>query len=323
MGDVERVLDRLLASRTAMVVSHVRPDGDSVGAALGLSRWLRAGGRDVLTVFADGVPKQFDFLPDVDTAVTEFPSSLGERTAILVDTPSPDRSGAPDGYFDGATALVNIDHHPSNTRFGNAVLVDTNASSASLLVHELVDRSDHPADAGTATLLYAGVLTDTGGFRFGNTDARTFEAAARLVRLGADAPSIARHVYGEQPPERMRLLGMVLASLESALDGRVAVMTLTEEMRKKAGASGEDIEGLASYGHLLEDVEVSILLREQDGKVRVSLRSGGRADVNKIASHFGGGGHKAAAGIMMNGPLEAARAALVESVREALDGETK
>ncbi len=320
MNAVERVLELLGTSASILVASHVNPDGDSVGASLGLSRWLRSGGHDVMTVFLGGVPSQFSFLPDVTAVVAEFPPSPEERTVVVVDTPSPDRTGAPASFFDSARAVINIDHHPSNTGFGDAALVDTKASSASLLVHELIGSSGASVDARVATLLYAGVLTDTGGFRFSNTDARTFDAAARLVRLGADAPAVARHIYGEQPPERLRLLGMVLASLESELDGRLAVMTLTDEMRARAGATGENIEGLASYGHLLEGVEVSMLLREQCGRVRVSLRSSGDADVNEIAARLGGGGHRAAAGVLMDGPFDRARQLLVEAVRDALAG---
>lgn len=321
MESMERALAALDEQTPVLVASHVNPDGDSVGASLGLSNWLRGRGRSVETVFLGGLPQEYWFLPGRDGISSSFREIASGETVVIVDTPDPSRTGAPAGHFDRARLLVNIDHHPSNTMFGGIQLVDVEASSAALLVHELIEAAGEHPSPDVATLLYAGVLTDTGGFRFGNTDARTFDAAAGLVRCGADAPEIARHVYGEQPVSNLRLLGLVLASVESVLGGRVAIMTLTDEMRRKAGATGEEVEGLASYGHLLENVDVSLLLREQDGKVRVSLRSSGGADVNAIAGEVGGGGHSAAAGALLDGPLDRAREELMSVVAEALGRE--
>ncbi|MFH1502906.1 MAG: DHH family phosphoesterase [Candidatus Eisenbacteria bacterium] len=321
MRELEKTLRALEEDAPVLIASHVNPDGDSVGSSLGLATWLRGRGRDASAVFAGGLTAEYGFLPKTAAVLPSFPEDTTGMTAVIVDTPDPSRTGAPAGLFDGARSLVNIDHHPSNTMFGDVALVDVDASSTSLIVHELIEASGHAAGGDVATFLYVGVLTDTGGFRFGNTDARTFDGAAALVRAGADAAEAARHVYGEQPVGSLRLLGMVLSSAESELGGRVAVMTLTDEMRERSGAAGDEIEGLASYGHLLEGVEVSLLLREQDGKVRVSFRSSGRADVNAIAGRVGGGGHKAAAGALMEGPLEGARARLIEIVAEALERE--
>ena len=277
--------------------------------------------RDATAVFIGGLPPEYVFLPERDGISPSFPETPSGHTVVVVDTPEPSRTGAQAGYFDTARLLVNIDHHPSNTMFGDVQLVDVGASSTALLVHELIEASGERPSADVATLLYTGVLTDTGGFRFGNTDARTLDAAAGLVRSGANAAEIARHVYGEQPVNNLRLLGLVLASVESVLGGRVAIMTLTDEMREMAGATGEEVEGLASYGHLLENVEVSLLLREQAGKVRVSLRSSGDTDVNAIAGEIGGGGHSAAAGALLDGPLDRAREQLIGVVAQALERE--
>ena len=301
-----------------IVTAHVNPDGDSIGASLGLARRLRSAGKNVTVTMVDGIPPQFAFLGDGEPVTKSFPPDASGSTAVVVDTPELSRTGAPDGYLASASTLLNIDHHPSNTLFGDLNLVDVGASSASLLIHEMLHDSSLGIDPEAATMLYAGVLTDTGAFRFGNTDARTFRAAAELVDAGADAAAVASSVYGEQPVERLRLLGLVLSSLESELDGRVAVMVLTDEMRRVAGASGEEVEGLASYGHKLRGVEVSLLLREQGDGVRVSLRSGGEVDVNRIASSLGGGGHRAAAGVFMKGTIPDVRERLLAEVARSV-----
>ena len=315
----ERILAALDGSARFLVTYHLRPDGDALGSALAMMTWLRVRGSDAIVVSGGGVPAQYDSLTNVDAIETALPESLSGRTVVVLDTPRPERTGIEPELLRDAELVVNIDHHPDNTMFGDLNMVDAGASSTALLVHELLTAEGTPLGSDVASLLYVGVMTDTGTFRFGNTDRRTLDTAAELVGLGADPASLAGQVYGRQPAERMRLLGLVLASVESELNGRVSVMRLTEEMRAETGAEGDDIEGLASHGRLLEGVEVAVLLREEGGRVRASLRSSGRADVGEIARRMGGGGHGAAAGVVLDGPLDNARAVLVAALRESID----
>ena len=152
-------------------------------------------------------------------------------------------------------------------------------------------------------------------------DARTLRAAADLVVLGASPAGLANAVYGEQPLGRLRLLGMVLSTTETELDGQVAVSMLTERMKGDTGSTGEDIEGMASFGRLVRGVEVALLLREENGHIRASLRSKGAVDVNAVARRLGGGGHKAASGVLLDGPIDSARERLLEAVAEIMTGE--
>ncbi len=318
MTTQEKILAALESEPRFFITFHLKPDGDALGTALGLASWLRERGSSVCVVSPDGVPEPYRALPGSESVETTFPADTSDRAAVVLDTPEPGRTGAPADCLRNAKLVINIDHHPGNSMFGDLNLVDPRASSVALLVHEVIAASTSPPSAEVASLLYIGVLTDTGAFRFGNTDGRTFDAAAALVRLGADPAALARGIYGEQPIGRLRLFGLVLASVERALDGRVSLMYVTDEMRKGTGASGDDIEGLASYGRLLEGVEVALLLREQDGSVRASLRSSGPVDVNKIARQLGGGGHSAASGVVLDGPLDRARAAILAAVEESL-----
>ncbi len=323
-NDVAKVRTRILkvleSQKRFVVTGHLRPDGDSLGAMFGLVRWLGERGAEALAVSVDGVPEPYGFMAPRGDVLREFPPDPSERVLVVLDTPHPERTGAPPGYLSRALSVVNIDHHPDNDGYGSLAWVDPSASSAALLVEEVLTSSGAALSGGVASLLYVGVLTDTGAFRFNNTDVRTFDAAAKLVRWGADPAALARSVYGEQSLERVKLLGLVLASVETALGGVVSLMYLTDEMRARVGSSGDEIEGLASYGRLLHGVRVAALLREEDHRVRISLRSNGDVDVNSIARSLGGGGHRAASGAVLHGPMEAARTRLLEAVARELSG---
>lgn len=301
-----------------LVTGHVKADGDFLGTALGLAGWLRARGRSVAVVSRDGVPRPYGFLSGAGSVVTEFPADPSGRTAVILDTPTPERTGAPPGYFDPVNLLINIDHHPDNTGFGGAAYVDPSASSVALLVFEVLEESAAPIDEASATALYTGVFTDTGGFRFPNTDERTLRAAGELVARGAGPARVAREVYESLSPSELRLLGLVLSSAETALDGRVSILSVTDEMRAIAGTAEDGIEGLASYGRSVSGAEVAVLFREQGPDVRVSLRSGGGRDVGAVARELGGGGHGAAAGVVLEGPMSAARERVVSTLKRRL-----
>jgi bifunctional oligoribonuclease and PAP phosphatase NrnA len=313
-----KALEALAGSGPFLVTSHRRPDGDALGSMLALLRWFGHRGREAVCVNADGVPEPYTFLPSSEEVLDKVPTPFAARTVVVIDTPDPARVAVDPAVLAGAELTVNIDHHPDNTMFGGVNLVDVSASSAALLVYETLSEN-LPADPDIAVALYVGIMTDTGCFRFGNTDARTLSACADLARRGAVPSTLATKVYGQQPLGRLRLLGLMLAGTETFCDGRVAVSELTDEMRAGSGDSGLAIENAASYGRLVAGVEVAVLLREETGGIRVSLRSAGEVDVNKVARLLGGGGHKAAAGLMLAGrDIESAKRELLETLCRAL-----
>jgi phosphoesterase RecJ-like protein len=290
---------------------------------LALRDWLRVRGAQAEAVSADPVPDQFTFIPGADTVIGEVPADWSGYVAVALDTPDASRTSVGEEVLANARLVINIDHHPGNPLYGDINIVDTSASSAALLVYELLGPAGE-ISAKAAMALYVGMMTDTGGFRFGNTDARTLSVAASLVSLGALPSAVSNAVYGEQPLGRLRLLGLVLASTVTELGGKAAISLLTEEMKRESGSNGEDLEGLASYGRLVNGVEVALLLREEDGRIRASLRSKGAVDVNAVAVRLGGGGHKAAAGVVLDGTLESARRELLGAIAAELslgDGE--
>lgn len=310
----ERVQKALDGPGPFLITGHVNPDGDFLGTALALATWLRGTGERALVVSVDGVPDPYGFLTGADSVSNEFPLDLGDHVAVVVDTPAPGRTGAADGYFSKARLVVNIDHHPDNTGFGEAAFVDPTASSTALMAFEIMRGAGAAVTETIAALLYVGILTDTGGFRFANTDARTLRAAAELVGHGARPAELAREVFGALASEELRLLGLVLSSLESVVGGRVTLLCLTDRMRDDARATEDGIEGLASFGCLVRGSEVAVLLREQGRSVRASLRSNGPVDVGGIARSLGGGGHGAASGVLLDGPLSEARDRILSAI---------
>ncbi len=316
------IIRMLRDSGSVLVVSHKRPDGDAIGSGLALVRWVAGIGIHARMLLEDGVPPNYRFIRAARDVLTEPPSDLGETTLVVLDTTDISRAGACAEALKSSRRIINIDHHPDNTMFGEVNLVDSTASAAALLIQELVEGDGADLDLETASLLYIGLLADTGGFRYSNVDARTMAAAARLVTAGADPHGLARSVFAEQPFSQVRLLGMMLASMELHLDGQLALSVITDAMRVDAGACSESMEGLPGYGRLIAGVRVSGLIREIPGGSRVSLRSSGDTDVREVAARFGGGGHHAAAGVELDVPVDEARSLILGAVEDQLDAQS-
>ena len=293
-------LDRLLAAtagRRIAVVGHARPDGDCIGAQVGLARALRAAGHDAVCVNADPVPRRLEFL----AAGTEFirtdqvPDGLA---AVFVDCADHARAGERlRARFPAPTA--NIDHHLSNDGYAAINLVDSaSAATCEILAGIILDRG-LAIDPRAAQALYAGILTDTGQFRFSSTSRRCFVLAGELVARGADPARAGFELYERESVGKLRLLQRFLASLRMENGGRVCIGTLPAGIFEETGTSGEDTEGMVDYARSVDGVEIAALIEERnDGSVKASLRAKDPAcRVDLIAGLFGGGGHACAAGL--------------------------
>jgi len=244
------VIRRLRASALVLVASHRRPDGDAIGSGLALVRWLDGIGVSAQFFLEDGIPANYRFIRAGRDVVSKPPEDLSETTLVVVDTTEISRVVTDTDRLAGAREILNIDHHPDNRLFGDVNLVDPSASAAALLIQEIVEADGADMDLEMASLLYVGLVADTGGFRHSSVDARTMAAAARLVKAGADPHAISRNVFAEQPLSAVRLLGMMLSSLELHFDGRLALAVITDAMRSAAGVCAESMEGLPGYGRL-------------------------------------------------------------------------
>lgn len=294
----QKIIDRLAAAKNPVLLAHIRPDGDAFGSLLALGHALRDRGQRPSLFVEGGMIPMYQFLPGSER-VLDLPSQLPPETDCLValDTSTRDRLGQKTLSWPQPIDIV-IDHHISNPAFGKLNLIVPEIPSTTGVLFELFQQASWKISAANATCLYTGLTTDTGSFRYRGTNAHTLHAAAKLVELGADPAEIAKQCYLSITHERFALRKMVSNTISIKNDKKSAYLTILPDFYTKTGAKSEDAEGVIEEVASIQGVEVGSLFEFMpDGGLRVSLRSKGKVDVNAIASSFGGGGHKAAAGI--------------------------
>lgn len=280
---------------------HVNPDGDAIGSMLGLALALRSTGKTVETLCDDPVPETLQFLPGV-AGVTQSPTIETYSLGIGLDAGDPKRLGASAAAVLASSSIINIDHHAVGTGFGNIRVVDATRASTAELVYDLLTYMNLPITADIAQCLMTGIFTDTGGFRFPATSPSTYRMAAELREAGADANTIATHVYESRSESAQRLLGRALANMGRSPGGDVVWSVVTAADFAQTGTSDADTEGISHGLRCVRGSKVALLLREQaTDRFRVSLRSQEGVDVATVANQFGGGGHRLASGCTMSG----------------------
>ena len=308
---LREVLNEISRRDHFLLTSHARPDGDAMGSVLAFWQILRQLGKQAQVVMYDPVPVIYRPLPFANSVVQASSVTNGFEAAIILECDSVQRTrllGLESSF------LINIDHHSTARPFANINWIDPHACATAEMVYRLARQAGVPITAEMATCLYTAVLTDTGSFSYVGTNEATFALARELVLCGADAASIAQHVYFSHPPSKMRLLGAALSNLHR--EGDIAWMWITREQMDRCNAIEEDCEGLVNYALAVEGVEVAVFFREQcDQRFRVSLRSKGKIDVASVAQHFGGGGHACASGCSVDGPLSTAIARIMAQLR--------
>ncbi len=317
MRDLARFLRE---HRRFLVLSHVDPDGDAAGTALGLAWILREAGKKAQVLLPGGAPELYAFLPGALDIGASPEEAWAEADAIVsVDATSPSRLAGLAPLLEFGLPVANVDHHPDNTRFGDVNLVDSSACAASLLIWEVARDAEFTVGRDAAECLYTGIFTDTGRFTYSNTDARALEAAAALAARGADSHRVASCVYGTQTVASVRLLAKALDSLEIHADGQAACLVVTRSMLEETGATLEDADGFSNWSRSLQGVKVGVFLREtEDGTIKISFRSNEGVEIDGVAGRFGGGGHARAAGARVPGPLAQAKQDVLRAVAEHL-----
>lgn len=298
---MDTVIDRLIESQGLFLATHVNPDGDAIGSLIALGLGLRQRGKRVYMYNASPIPAVYRFLPGVHLVRQMLPAAPDWDAAVILDCGDIERIGEAAQFVNGLPYLINIDHHVTNTAFGQHRLVDTTACSSSEIVYRLLQGMGVTIDQAIATSIYTGILTDTGSFRFANTNSAAYAISAEMVRCGVDPYTVAQHVYGTYSLGRIKLLNMALDSIEISANGKLSLMTLTQDMFAETDTNPEDVDGMINYAKRIEDVKVAALIMENANgsdhkRFHVSLRSDGSVDVAKIAASYGGGGHFNAAG---------------------------
>lgn len=304
-----------------VLLSHIRPDADAIGSQIALGECLKAMGKTVRLINEDGLPENLEFLPGSGHIESPPAEPVEAEVAIALDTATKPRLG--EGALHAASKArlwLNIDHHKSNPGYGDLNLIVPTSPATGEILYDLITGLDLPLPDATRDSIYVAVSTDTGSFQYPSTTARTYEMAADLIRRGVNVGEINSKTYDEQPYRRLELMRSLLNTLERSEDGLVANWMMYDRVRLDYGLKPEDSEGLIDIIRGIRGVLVAAFFEElPDHRVRVSLRSkDARFDVCQVALQFGGGGHALAAGIRMPGPIEEAKARVLEAIHNAL-----
>jgi phosphoesterase RecJ-like protein len=308
--------------RRILMTTHVRPDGDGLGSMLALDDVLRRQGKDVRLVISSPMTVRYRFL-DPEHRIEQFTEAHGEPPvdlAVVLDTGTWNQLGDFGPVLRGLSAdKVVIDHHQTQDDLGARRFIDTSAEATGRLAYQAICALGSPLSERAANALFVAVAMDTGWFRHSNTRPATFALAEELVAAGARPEALYEQLFEQNTLPRLKLTGLILDRLTLTGDNRIAYTEIRRGDYLTTGASPQDSEDLVNYTRSLAGVEVGLLFMEQPrGGVKVSFRSRARVDVARLAERFGGGGHKLAAGAVLDLPLEEARTRVLEAVRAAL-----
>jgi phosphoesterase RecJ-like protein len=310
------VADAIARGRRFVLSSHARPDGDAIGSQLAMAFALDALGKEVTIVNRDPVPGPLAAFPGTARIVVADRVDETFDAAIIMECSSLDRTGV-SGLE--RSPVINVDHHQGNTAYGAVNWFDPAAAACAEMVFDVIVELGVPMSREIATHLYVGILTDTGSFHYSGTSARTFDIARRLVEAGVEPATVARTVFDSNTLGRLKLFGAVLSAIELEHGGRLAVMNVDHAMARAAGGTYDDTEGLINLPLTAREIQAVVFFKVTDtGDVRVSMRSKYEVDVRRVASEFGGGGHKNASGFTVSGPLSAVRDRIVNRIVVAI-----
>ena len=304
-----------------MVTAHTSLEGDAIGAEVAFFMLLKYLGKNAILMNSDRVPASYRFLPLLEN-IKRFHKGrfVPFDCLVLLDCSDLGRAGQiAELNLEGKTVL-NIDHHISNQYFGDVNWVLPHLSSTSEMVYLLYKSLKVPFNKDIATLLYVGILSDTGSFRYSNTTASTHKAAAEMVAYGLDIVDIYRRVYEDITFRDMKLLSRIVSSMKRDSSGKIVWCEIPRQLVKR-NASLDINEQVLSFARIVKGIEVALLFKENLGarnEVRVNFRSQGNVDVNKIAAFFGGGGHKTASGCTLKGSIAGVRKKVLAKVRQSL-----
>ena len=279
-------------SKSILLLTHESPDGDALGSVMAFYEFLIAMNKSV-DIIMDDIPSVFSWVNNIDKVISS--SNKEYDLGIVLDCANKSRIGQKNNVFDKCRKTINIDHHYTNTDYGNINYVVPSAPACCQIVYYLFKDLGIAINFDMAVAIMIGIITDTGGFANDNVNKETFLLTANLIDKGIDFYGIYNKVFSRKSLSNVKLTKMALDRLEILHDGKIAFTYITKEDMDNVGAKTGDHEGLVEIGRNIDGVEVSIFLREDNG-YKISLRSNGNARVNDIAAVFGGGGHVVAAG---------------------------
>lgn len=314
---IQQIRAAILSKQRFLITSHARPDGDSIGSQLAMAFALEALGKEVRIVNADPAPEHYGDFPGMDRIeVAPVAANVQADAVIVMECSELARTGVAglDGQF-----LINIDHHAGNRMYGRLNWHDETAAACGEMVFDLIQELGVPLSFEIATHIYLAILTDTGSFHHSNITPRTFDICRQTVEAGVNPAVMARRVFDSNSFGKLKLIGTLLDRMELVDEGRLAVLYMDDAMLEATGSTHNDTEGLINLPLTAREIQAVVFFKATtDGDVRVSMRSKYDVDVRMVASEFGGGGHKNAAGFTVAGPLATVRDGVVERIVKAI-----
>lgn len=318
---IKEILQTIKQHRNFLITTHIKLEGDALGSVLSLRDILLYLKKKADIVVQDRIPCEYKFLPHIQYIKNVKEVNFSDYEVLFaLDTSSQQRCLKVIKSFGKDKIIVNIDHHISNTCFGSINWIDPEASSTTEMLYRLYQRLNIPLDKLRATWLYVGILTDTGSFRYPNTNAKTFQLAGRLVNYGLDVNRIYQSIYYNFTLKQIRMLNQIISTLKSDRSGRIVWFKMSRDFPDNTYELSDEILDL---GRMIKQAEVVVLFREnpyQRGNIRVNLRSKGRVDVDMIARIFGGGGHHTASGFSIKETLTRAEKIVIGKIKQILKG---
>lgn len=311
--NLAQVISRLLKAENVLLLCHKNPDGDTLGSAAALCSALRQLGKTAAMLCADPIPERYAYME-----LSLFDNSFTPDYIVAIDVAGIQLFGDAVREYADRVDLC-IDHHPSNSGYADAMLLDGDAAATAEVMYELIGAMGATLTPQVADCLYTGLSTDTGCFKFANTTARTHLIAAKLIEAGAQVVKLNNILFENKSRRRLEIERLALDSLEFYFDDRCALICLTREQIAQTGADGTDLEGITGIPRAIEGVQAGITMRQQPtGSYKVSVRTEVGVDASAICARLGGGGHRQAAGCEILGSLENAKTALLTEVKQEL-----
>ena len=312
---VNEIIAAIRAGKSFLITSHMRLDGDALGSELALYLLLRDLGKKAVVYNQDNTPAHYRFLPAAKTIV-HAPGAIEQYdVAFVLDCSELERVGDQAEKIGRIKKLINIDHHISNGGFCKLRMLDARASSTGELLFRLMQEMRCPMTKDICTNLYAAIITDTGGFRYSNTHRETFFAAGSLVENGADPQWISENIYESDPPAKLKLLAKTMETLSLDADRKIGSLVVTRKALQETGASVELTDGFVDIPRSVQGIEIAVLYTQIDeNHFKLSMRSKGKVNVEKVAKKFGGGGHINAAACRIEGNIETVKLKIQEAI---------
>lgn len=308
-----------------ILTTHVNADGDGIGSEVALLHYLRELGKDVHVFNHNPTPENLEFLDRRDELqlfdAAKHAEIVREADAVFILDISDWLRLRELGKLlqQISVTKVCIDHHPLEGKFGDLDWIFTGASSTGEMMYELLAKLGAKLHGKMLEALYTAILTDTGGFRFSNTNPAAHRISAELIARGVKPHHIYQEVYEKQSASKIRLLGKVLTSLNFSLDGRLVWFTVTQDLMKATGTQPRDTEGFADFPRSIDGVELCLMFLETEKRqAKISFRSKGKIVVNGLANRYGGGGHPYASGALVDGNFQQVVQQVVEEAKELL-----